>query len=778
MRLASSVRARRVGRWPTSAGSAGVGGQPYVEAAQGLGAVLILAGARSTPTWFDESGNSHDATIQGAPAWSASGGPGASLPGYYAFDGTDDAAFVGDPALLRFAGAHSLVWWERTDGSAQVAYAQRIGARDNFAVRQNNLNVDELRYRIDADAAAALNTPAALVANEWMFWMARYTGAAMEFWTITPAGEPSLVATTPYAGAVGYTEGRLLGIAARFGASSADAVYRFRGDLAGVLAFDRSLPTSDFRALWEAASGSAPPPPPPPPPAPSGDFDDGYDLFGLEGNAAFNTGSPTLKDGTALTGDLLSYYNAVLYWAINAAATTDPWVYVNPVNRFGNSDAYSTARYGQQIQTAILNAFRLTGDLRLLDRLIAAYNAMSATALTTSWLVGGSSPSQATLAEAYLLQARSTQTLARYTITLSGGAYARVDANPAYGNPWSPHLKVLVRGAGGLAGTWQNGTDLSNEGKLMAIIPEFAWTLHLNRGKTSPAGHNYGTLADTWRDVAEGYAAAWMGDRLENHWSWNYRGDEWTGSTARRAPTGAYPMHAVNGSHSAMDNFGTHRYLGLLGLHGGATIESPQAALDIIPVLMDAIIGNALMNATSTLGPCLVFPRNRWLKDADTELRAGWATYCSYMSAMFVRDWLTGAYRTRMTRDRLHRLARSWAAMTNTDGSTLTDIGAGLPGVYAVGTDLRLPVTTSEGVERYLRVGAQAGGGTETTTGQAVNAFSGMAVFEDQTESTKLSDALHTNQVNTAGGLTTPNSGLPASYLFVQAALEAIGDLA
>jgi len=107
-------------------------------------------------------------------------------------------------------------------------------------------------------------------------------------------------------------------------------------------------------------------------PAPTG-FSDGYDTFGLEGNEFFSTSSPTLKDGTAITGDGLTNYDAAMYWALDTTpGGADIEVALSAV------ESYETAREGQNGLDAITHLFRMTGDLRLLDRLCDAYEGLRA----------------------------------------------------------------------------------------------------------------------------------------------------------------------------------------------------------------------------------------------------------------------------------------------------------------------------------------------------------------------------------------------------------------
>ena len=466
------------------------------------------------------------------------------------------------------------------------------------------------------------------------------------------------------------------------------------------------------------------PVPPDPPPVPGG-FSDGFDLFGLEGNESFNPSSPTLKDGTPITGDMLTYHNAVHYWRVNGTATSGDWALVNFVNRMGRADSYHSARSGQQMQQAYMTVFRLTGDLRILDKLCDGYAAHATNALTTAW--SGH--------DCAAINARSAESCC------SGS-----------GNPWSPDLKVLYLGGGGAS--WTVGTDLSkgNTFKLINSTAEFAWALHLNRGKTSPAGHNYSTLADYWGAVVEGYVNSWMGP-ISACWHQNYRGNELVPGFAR-APEGVWPAWANNGSHTALDSVPTHRYVGLLAKETSLSIPNGDGALAASQDLASRIIDFGYVECNAgPYGQHALLTRSAWLRTGDA--RAEWATYTNYIAWVFVQLWMTGAYRaTHFTPERMRLLGRAYAQMHNADGST---------GPNMIGSFTNTCLT---GIDQ---------GSTRTQLQQVINAYAAMVPFEPSDG--KLSTAMTAAQNARGGGYSTPLAGLIPAAQFVRAALVAVGGL-
>jgi hypothetical protein len=234
-----------------------------------LGAVMIHGAIRDEGTWYDESGNGLHGTLINDPAWHPSGGPGAGLPGYWAFDGARQQYIdVGHDPVLAFSGAHTLVWWERNGTGEQVdRYATRIGKGDRgYFVRRHD--ADSLRYFVRDDGSEAIAATAGfLTGTEWTMLVARFDGAAATLWTIDE-GQATRVASRT-------TDVQPDSAADHFAYAAQDARRTsggwrrwWTGDLAGGLAFEYALSTADMEALAAAAVGTTPPPSAQPDPDP------------------------------------------------------------------------------------------------------------------------------------------------------------------------------------------------------------------------------------------------------------------------------------------------------------------------------------------------------------------------------------------------------------------------------------------------------------------------------------------------------------------------------
>lgn len=479
----------------------------------------------------------------------------------------------------------------------------------------------------------------------------------------------------------------------------------------------------------------------PPAPSPAGDFSDGVELFGLEGNSSFNPASPTLKDGTAITGDMLTYYNAMMYKVANPAAGSTS---SNIITRMQVLDSYNLGRDVQMLQTPMMNAFRLTGDLRILDLLVRAYD-------------------QLTPVNSYgLVNAWSGWTCIGGEVGGRDGTSC-LDGSAGPDHPWSGYASVLYRGGGGT--TWNQGTDLDNFNtfKFWAQAAEFTWALHQNRGKTSPAGYTYSTHADTWRSLLLDFVRTWSEDDTgSNPWRVNYQGKQsWPGGSGRAA-WGTYPIATYNGSHSALHNVPLQRYIGLMGEHGGMAIANASDATASAGAIVDTFVGtspidgamNAFPLCTSTYGVSRSVRSADWMTGTKTDPQN--TTYFHYIAGHLTTLWLTGAYRTVLTQEMMNQIARQSADAHYTDGRAYGNINANV-----------------------AKCGLTAGAGdTKSQLEQAIRGFAGMMVFENPSETTKLFTAATTAQNAAGGGYSTPGEGVLPAQQFLTLALREVGDIA
>jgi hypothetical protein len=490
---------------------------------------------------------------------------------------------------------------------------------------------------------------------------------------------------------------------------------------------------------------------------PASTFSDDYDLFGLEGRStgsnsgfAFNTSAPTLKDGTPITGSMLTYYNATVAWAQNASATQ------RLTSTFNTDNSYSASRNSQPIVDAIMRSFRLTGDLRLLDALVSGFNTL-ASRFKTTWI--DYVPSRFDGRTEW-----ATPGSVRNGVTMTG-------------DPWHPYpIKSNY-----LNGTnWQYGTDVSylNTLKLWALASEFAWALHLNRLKSSPAGHNYATLSTAWSLRVEQFVKAWS-ETTSAHWSRNYRGvDELsatghaipntlTSGTRHRQTWGLWPFWLYNGHHPALDSVMLARYCGLLARVGAINVPNPVTngvyASDVAAreMVRAFFIGNPHPSHVSYSGPygdAIAMTHTNGFTGDERHIQR--STYLGYAGGRYIQAWLTGAFRAgdQFTRERMLRLSRGYLYGFYSDGRMYGNILRMVDGQAPLHTF----TCTEQGTEQSVTSNVQFGRST-------------MLVFSDS--NSDLNNISTTIQNSNGGGYSTPNYGAIPSAQFVRSALLAIGDL-
>ena len=486
--------------------------------------------------------------------------------------------------------------------------------------------------------------------------------------------------------------------------------------------------SSDAAARVSINAIEAPPPPPPPPP---GGFGDGIELFGVEGNEAYNPATPTLKDGTSVTGQMADDLAAYVYWRENQGSAVST---TRLASVLGGSNMYSVARNGQLAYDTVVRMFRMTGDLEDLDFLCISFDALRNTLDTggpngtpqiewnSGWSVGG------------LIES-----------ACGGGD-----------DPWNPYRKLNCDSAGG-------GTDLVrlNSVKLYSMIAEFTWMLHINQGKTSPGGVNYGTRLTYWKARLEEHVRAWS-ETTAACWAVNnYKGVDGSsgsgipnvGGSRFRQDWGKYPYVTRDEGHAGWNTVMLHRYVGLLGVHASLDIPNPADALAAAGHILTAIRENGSYNDCSNAdhGDSLVMTwTNPFTGDSTVPMRM---TYTGYLGATLLQVWLTGAYRTTWTLNDMQRLGSAFAwAHDGTSGATHGNITRG---VAQCGLDA-------------------ASDGGRSASDNSVRGMAALPIVFDPGGS-KMSD-IAANLVTLSGGA-TPDRAATHSALFLREALLAVGDL-
>jgi len=220
-------------------------------------------------------------------------------------------------------------------------------------------------------------------------------------------------------------------------------------------------------------------------------------------------GDPTF-DAATLTGDVARWYRELL-WSIDHPSSD-----LDPMAMAGKDDLYTYGRNLHAYLQSILVAFRLTGDLRLLDHADAIVERMR-TKLRDGW---------------------------RSTVDGTDGTRDGY-LNWVYRYSDEPDLKG-------------KDTHQSNEMRTHAILAAIAYALHVNRDLPSPAGVDYGAHADFWR----GYLV----DHFEAKWR------------DRRGVAAGFPIMTVPHTHTYYAWTKWHHYMGLLTGNAAYTAEANRMA--------------------------------------------------------------------------------------------------------------------------------------------------------------------------------------------------------
>jgi len=229
----------------------------YAAEAQDLNAIGIWSQSRDSTYWFDESGGDRHGTLGNSPTWSASGGPRASIPGYFSFNGTTQRVSMGDSSALRLQ-AHTMVWWER-GGTQADSLATRIGKGDqSYAVRRNGAD-NALRYYVRTGAGSERVVDiTSKSTTDWQMLIARWhpagSNSTLSLHEVDSNGDEQTLGTAT------VNEITLGASTDAFAVGAQDnaGTWRrwFQGDIAGVLLFNYALSTAQMEALWTASGQS------------------------------------------------------------------------------------------------------------------------------------------------------------------------------------------------------------------------------------------------------------------------------------------------------------------------------------------------------------------------------------------------------------------------------------------------------------------------------------------------------------------------------------------
>lgn len=372
-----------------------------------------------------------------------------------------------------------------------------------------------------------------------------------------------------------------------------------------------------------------PQPEPQPEPGQVTDFSDGYDTYGFRATNFHATGEittgSTLKDGTPFTSDMVANYKALLYAAGGGDSAYSTYL--------PNDHIYHYGRYVRNGMSAYLSAFRMTGDLRLLDR-VCDYLDTMATKLAVGW----------------------------------GGSNRNLYDHNAWGSSdWSPSRCWIGRhnGMGVNYGTDISSSSTMNHAKIIASVAEAAWAFEVNADLTSPGTgtKRYAAAADFWRTWLLEFQVSWQGGGTSG-WRDNYRGLRYP---TRRAGTNDWPFLCNAGdSHSTVSTILAMRYWHLL-------FNEPKA-LAGRDRLQSGWRDQELSKFTYDGTPVAVWGHG-FRAEGSPNPRLQGTTYVGYHLSDGLAIWLSG-FDPQWTSDAYKRTVNAFDKFTlNNDGSVNGTIG-------------------------------------------------------------------------------------------------------
>ena len=472
-------------------------------------------------------------------------------------------------------------------------------------------------------------------------------------------------------------------------------------------------------ALEQQEPGPDPDPCPDPDPDPEpdeGEFADGFDQYGLT-PSIFDPANPTLANGVPFTPEMRRTYGAFMHAFLN---NREGWGSVE--HAFGHTDVQVACREASLFTSAGLGAYRFTRDRRILDRLAEGFDI-----LDNNMRVGWRGH------DCGLIDARTTESCC------------------GNGTPWAPGFRILCRES---TADWRHGTDLryGYEFQLRGIMALWAWTMHQSRGAVSPAGRDYRALADYWGGLAEQFVSVYSADVNECWATANKRGVAagggfHSGSYRERARWGEWPIAWQ--TSITIDTATLQRYLGALGDTGLWDIPNPSRALESAHAILD-LWPTDWIECVDSRGRQSVILRGAHLSGSrhGAPLRS---TYTGSTAWQIVTQALSGAYRV-WTPENLARLARSYADMTNPDGTLKRNLAAE--------------------VDRCNH-GLDVTDGSDTPLSQTSRRAHAMLIFADEGDTRLWDAATATQESGSARGYDTPRRGLNACAQFIRLAMEA-----
>ena len=281
-----------------------------------------------------------------------------------------------------------------------------------------------------------------------------------------------------------------------YGTDDSDDSSNFKSHAEGSHTASAEVNGEIYKATFTVGEGGTPPPPPT-----SGEY-------ALRGNPNFSEGQ--------LSAEQRKWYERM--WGAISNDEQAAGGYRNFTEVAKSNDSYQYRGNLYRYNNALLTAFRITGDLRLLDEVSRISELMKAE-LADAWL-----------ADAVLMNdERRRDGFLNWVLK-----YATAD--DIYGKD----------------------TAWIHDSKAHTNVAQFAWAFENNRDLRSPGGYDYAKQADFWKDY------------LVNHYEAKWR-------KRQRKPSG-FPFKEHNGTHTYHSMLVWHYYMGKLTGDRNYTAEAKRLA--------------------------------------------------------------------------------------------------------------------------------------------------------------------------------------------------------
>lgn len=367
-------------------------------------------------------------------------------------------------------------------------------------------------------------------------------------------------------------------------------------------------------------------------PEPPGPNTGNFDLFV---NTSFNPASPTLKDGTPFTSTMNSIYDGIIDHWVNGPGQTNAASDINLISQLNGGNAYDIGRAVYRELVALIQLFRATGDIRLLDEL-ARLSELGYGSMRTTWAPGNSISRE----------------------------------------PHGERFWAWTQGDPSTFSDWGGDRHLSDTPRSFRTFAQIAHVFDLNRSAVSGSGYNFGTLADKWQSVFQGYERVWSrkGDgyypascEVESTYTGYFR----TGVGFVRAGNNEYPINKRANTHANMACAALSYYM-------ARVLDKDAVGEEGYDEIIDMFTTKEVGYSTESFGEVALFGRGFW-NLSPTEDYLIPITYNEYVVEDLVDFYLEGNRNSYIDADRMFSgLVRAYANWVTNDSTIEPDIGGGV----------------------------------------------------------------------------------------------------